>query len=233
LLTTALQAVQAAIDKQVHIISMSWTIKRTDRNKDDILELENAIDRAAHAGILMFCSASDQGATSDDSFPASARTKHIFKIGAAEASGVPSKVVNLNDVDFIFPGHNVVKKSSYRESEEPLRPLSGSSVATAIAAGFAALVLYCVQLGALNTIEEKQQERLGDEEVTMRDYEDIKGHERMKQVFISQSSGAKFLEVWHVFGLTASSEKAKRLREDPIDTVTKVARRLKTTKTLK
>jgi hypothetical protein len=230
------QAVRAAIDKQVHIISMSWTIERTPHNSTDIHELESAIEAAARAGILMFCAANDQGIARDYSFPAACGgTKHLFKIGAAEASGAVWKWVgDPADVDFIFPGHNVVKERPNDAPLEKCKTLTGSSVATAIAAGLAALVLYCVQLGALNTQALNQQQGQGGNAVTMEDFKAIKGHERMKEAFLaigtSQASGNKYVEVWDVFGPAA--KKAERVaREGRIEIVTDVAGRLKTRKT--
>jgi hypothetical protein len=230
------QAVRAAIDKQVHIISMSWTIERTPANTADISDLESAIEAAASAGILMFCAANDQGIVRDKSFPAACgRTKHLFKIGAAEANGAVWKWVgNQDDVDFIFPGHNVVKERPNDAPLEKCRTLTGSSVATAIAAGFAALVLYCVQLGALHTQASNQQQTQGVNAVTMDDFKAIKGHERMKEAFLaigtSQASGNKYVEVWEVFGPAAKKAEGVA-RGKRIDIVTDVARRLKMRKT--
>lgn len=136
------QAVQAAIDRTVHIISMSWTIERTKQNADDIRQLEEAITAAANAGILMFCAANDQGIARDQSFPAAcAGTKLIFKIGAAESSGAVWKWVgDPTDVDFIFPGHRVVKDRPNYTLATKCDILTGSSVATAIASGLAAFL---------------------------------------------------------------------------------------------
>jgi len=209
---------------------MSWTIERTAHNTADIAELESAIEAAARAGILMFCAANDQGIARDQSFPAACGgTKHLFKIGAAEASGAVWKWVgDPADVDFIFPGHNVVKDRPNDAPLEKCKTLTGSSVATAIAAGLAALVLYCVQLGALHV------QGQGGNSVTMEDFRSIKGHERMKEAFLaigtSQASGNKYIEVWDVFGPAA--KKAERVgRDGRIEIVTEVAGRLKTRRT--
>ena len=130
---------------------MSWTIERTDDNKSDILALEQAVQDAANRGILMFCAASDGGAVSDRSFPARSVKGAVFKIGAATEEGSKWKWVgDATNIDFIFPGHKVVKE---RYTEAPIQScnlLTGSSVATAIAAGLAALVLDCVQRAALH-----------------------------------------------------------------------------------
>ena len=140
---------------------MSWTIEKTDENKSDIDALEQAVQDAANKGILMFCAASDGGAQSDRSFPARSLKQKLFKIGAATEEGSKWKWVgNATNVDFIFPGHKVVKER-YNE-EGPIQScsfLTGSSVATAIAAGLAALILDCVQRAALYYEELLRQQR--------------------------------------------------------------------------
>ena len=150
-LTFEQQALQCAVERGADIISMSWTIERTDDNKSDILALEQAVQDAANRGILMFCAASDGGAVSDRSFPARSVKGAVFKIGAATEEGSKWKWVgDATNIDFIFPGHKVVKE---RYTEAPIQScnlLTGSSVATAIAAGLAALVLDCVQRAALH-----------------------------------------------------------------------------------
>ena len=79
-------------------------------------------------------------------------TKYIFRIGAAEASGAAWKWVDPSDVDFFFPGHNVLKDrpEDFMALENGGKTTTGSSFATAFATGLAALILYCVQLSALN-----------------------------------------------------------------------------------
>ena len=150
-LTFERQALQYAVERGADIISMSWTIERTDENKSDILALEQAVQDAAKKRILMFCAASDGGAVSDRSFPASSVKGVLFKIGAATEEGSKWKWVgDATNIDFIFPGHKVVKE---RYTEAPIQScnlLTGSSVATAIAAGLAALILDCVQRAALH-----------------------------------------------------------------------------------
>ncbi|KAJ8131362.1 hypothetical protein O1611_g2265 [Lasiodiplodia mahajangana] len=58
---SATKAIRAAIEREVDIISMSWTIEKTDRNSNDIEKLADAIRDAANKNILMFCAATDQG----------------------------------------------------------------------------------------------------------------------------------------------------------------------------
>lgn len=206
------QAVRAAVDKGVHIISMSWTIEQTEMNAKGIAELEKAIDLAANQGILMFCAASDQGAFVDRSYPA-ASTKKLFKIGAAEATGTAFKWLgDQRAVDFIFPGHNVVKE---RPGDVPIdkhTSLTGSSVATALAAGLAAVILYSVQVGALTPTTRARQRG-----VTMDDFRALKTHNRMRDAFLeigtTDESDKKYIAVWERF-----KEAVKKSESEPRDT---------------
>lgn len=119
---------------------MSWTIDPTEDEAVNT-ELENAIRAADQANILMFCSASDQGAKQIDTYPSKA-TKRIFTIGAAGPAGETiSRVGNSDLVDFTFPGDRVELLDGVT-TNAPTKEVSGSSVATALAAGFAALVLH-------------------------------------------------------------------------------------------
>jgi len=225
----------AAVDRKVHIISMSWTIERTPQNTNDIRDLEFAVETAAKAGILMFCASSDGGIARDLSFPAACSgTKNIFKIGAAEASGTKWQWVG-EPVDFILPGHNVVKERPNDAPLEKCKTLTGSSIATALAAGLSALVLHCVQLGALHSELMKQLNVPGSTGVTMSDFEAMKAHERMKEAFLaigtSPNSSHKYIEVWNYF--EAAAKKADGMpRDKKIEIVAELAQSLKRRRTL-
>ena len=139
---------------------MSWTIERTEDNKSDIAALEKAVRDAESSRILMFCAASDSGAVSDRSFPAKSVKELLFKIGAATEEGSKWKWVgDANSVNFIFPGYKVVQERYNEAFLENCKFLTGSSVATAIAAGLAALILDCVQRAALYYEELLHQQR--------------------------------------------------------------------------
>ena len=139
---------------------MSWSIERTDENKNDIADLEKAVRDAANNRILMFCAASDGGAVSDRSFPAKSVNELLFKIGAAKEEGSKWKWVgDANYVNFIFPGYRVVQERYNEAFLKNCKFLTGSSVATAIAAGLAALILDCVQRAALHYQELLDQQK--------------------------------------------------------------------------
>ena len=130
---------------------MSWTIEETADNEVHIEKLKEAVEKAAKKPILMFCAASDGGAISDKSFPGKGPRDSVFKIGAATEDGKAWKWVgDESNIDFIFPGHEVVQERYKEALLQNSNLLTGSSVATAIAAGLAALVLDCVRLAALH-----------------------------------------------------------------------------------
>ncbi|PYI14016.1 subtilisin-like protein, partial [Aspergillus violaceofuscus CBS 115571] len=205
---SAARAVRAAIDQKVHVITMPWTIQRNEQNAAGIRDLEVAIGAAASAGIMMFCAASDQGPAIDVTFPAACvTTKNIFKIGAAEASGTVWKWVgDAAAVDFIFPGHEVIKERPNDASIDKCQTLTGSWVATAIASGFAAMILYCVQLSFVQTRATNRPGKVDN-------FEGLQRHERMREAFLAigttQSSGNKYIEVWNVFEKAVEKSQGK------------------------
>jgi len=215
------QAIAAAVKKGVHIISMSWTIDPPE-DEECRRDLEKAISDADKANILMFCSAADQGAKQTDTYPSRA-TQRIFTIGAAGPSGETNAWVgNPDKVDFTFPGDRVELMDS--TPNNTTREVSGSSAATALATGFCALVLYCVQVRLSQVPEhEKPQVR--------REFAALKRHEEMTKAFrtsigTSPESKYKFITVWEVFG-TATNERDRY--EDPdrlIELISRIGQRV-------
>lgn len=206
---------------------MSWSIKPA---ADDTTELGDAIVLAAKEGILMFCAATDEGAFRDRTYPAASSTKELFKIGAAEASGTALDWVgDQQRVDFLFPGHNVVVDRPGEVPPDKYRSLSGSSVATALASGLAALILYCVQIAALHL--RAQPARTKDYEVvTMDVFRELKKHEGMKMAFreigTTDESEKKYIAVWERFKKPVKSEKTTA-PDQLIDLIVALARELK------
>ncbi|KAI0902147.1 hypothetical protein F4806DRAFT_445844 [Annulohypoxylon nitens] len=218
---SAARAVLTAIEQEVDIISMSWTIEKTDRNGDDIKKLEDAISLAARKNILMFCAATDQGAYKDNTYPAASATKNIFKIGAAEASGAVLKWVGDQSlVDFIFPGHKVIMERHDNPNIKNYTAVTGSSVATALASGLAAVILHCVQLADTN----KYARQLN----ALTRYKSLKSHERMKEAFsqigTTYESEHKYIMVWNRFTQQAKAAQDKSAaKDDYIDYIVALA----------
>ncbi|KAF8244126.1 hypothetical protein K440DRAFT_610568 [Wilcoxina mikolae CBS 423.85] len=100
---SAAKAIRWAIKKRVHIISMSWTIEKTNKNARQIEELEAAIKEAHKSRILMFGAASDQGYNSSGKPYYPAKGTGVICIGAAKGSGHAEEVAE-KDSDYLFPG---------------------------------------------------------------------------------------------------------------------------------
>lgn len=131
----------AAVNQKVDIISMSWTVKETKENRESIGQLREAIKLALDAGILLFCAAADTGAVTEVEYPWSYDQRRIFRIGAATADGrMWGPTGSPQNINFIVPGHRVVSRNPHREGALPadFKEQTGSSIATALAAGLAA-----------------------------------------------------------------------------------------------
>jgi subtilisin family serine protease len=164
---------------------MSWTINSTERNKSAIAELTNQINAAATAKILLFCSVSDQGVRNEGTFPADCNRGTTFRIGAATPSGSAWEWIGVNDVDYILPGTGL-RVDTRGPSAKGVKPVSGSSLATALASGLAAVILYCVALRDPNDLDR------------------VKGHENMKKILDNiNTTGDRtkpfYLQVWDKF----------------------------------
>ena len=178
---------------------MSWTIFNDPKHHNaDLARLETALDGAFRKNILVFCSAPDIGAlgSADLSrycpFGCSSLSGKIFKIGAAKADGTMYPWAgDSGSVNFILPGHNV----EYREDDKTNEvdeniPKTGSSVATALAAGLAALIIHCVRLGAIYNHHSTASGKGNDTNAVTEDsITTIKTFEGMRKVLNSMISG--------------------------------------------
>ncbi|KAI1800411.1 hypothetical protein F4811DRAFT_31450 [Daldinia bambusicola] len=138
----AAEAVKWAIKEDVDIISMSWNIERSRSNEADIDTLAAQIKIAANRNIIMYCAAQDKGqlASSEiEVYPAGSDTTKLRIVGAADMTGHPLNIVDTSRVHYLFPGEVILENNG--------KPISGSSAATALAAGTAAMILFCYELG--------------------------------------------------------------------------------------
>lgn len=131
----AVQAVNWAIEQNVDIISISWV------TKTQFPALKDAIEKAAkHA--LVFCSTADQGAWSERVFPAD--YEGTVRVSATDKYGnlMPASDKKGHAVNIPVPGEDVPAFGpSYMGDNVAVGTVSGSSVATALAAGIASLSL--------------------------------------------------------------------------------------------
>ncbi|KAL4937618.1 hypothetical protein BDV06DRAFT_215742 [Aspergillus oleicola] len=149
----AAKAINWAVDQKVDVISMSWVTKSEES------ELKDAVERAAAKSgkskvrpILMFCSTADEGAYAGDVYPVD-YTDSVVSVTATDIwGGLTSKGDRQKHVDIKIPGEDL-------EASAPLylgnvaSSVSGSSVATALAAGIASLAL--LLLRTYNDIDEE------------------------------------------------------------------------------
>jgi hypothetical protein len=164
---------------------MSWSIEEGP----DTAPLNNALYKAHSAGILMFCSCIDRGASAgDDTFPG--KSTYCIKIGASAASGEKLPWVSGEQSEFLLPGENVQPAEADAWSHFQSGPF-GSSIATALAAGLAGVLLYCDRLIGCQT---KTPTPTGDSQV-----EYLRDKNNMKTVFKSMVSRDNFVEVRNSF----------------------------------
>ncbi|THV44375.1 hypothetical protein BGAL_0659g00010 [Botrytis galanthina] len=213
---SAAEAIDVAVDRKVQIISMSWTIKQPDSNSEEKEKFDSAVRRAVKAGILLFCSAADKGLHQDNDYPAASNPTEMFKIGAAKPNGnVWDWVPNIRHLDFIIPGYEVAENASLDDdSSQNFQPQTGSSVATALGAGLAALVICCVQLASIHTQMSRQKGHPdAPSSLTLDDLRHVKNHENMKAALrtigTSPDSDNKFIEVWRLFDKAAKDMAGK------------------------
>lgn len=213
---TAARAIEDAIIRKVDIISISWTIRNLanqdarafhGHEAESIDALKKAIDNAKEQGILIFCSASDdiqkKGA---DTLPYSQARDYAFRIGAADAYGWSDKATeDQKTIDYFFPGNQVAddfNPRAVRTSE--LKYRDGSSVATALAAGLASLILYLTNVMRVYY----RSDRRNDDRFAR--YSDLlRKRDGLKKAFENvvntddDYKDKKFLPVWGLFGTKA------------------------------
>lgn len=213
---SAARAIEDAIIAGVKIISMSWTIRnlakqepRTAHHEPEsqaIEALRNAIDKAKKASILLFCSASDDIQKKGiDTLPYSQARDYAFRIGAADAYGWSDKATeDQNSIDWFFPGNQVADDFNPRSMRTgELKYRDGSSVATALAAGLASLIMYLANvLKAYNRKDTQTADRFSrysemllHRDVMKKAFENIITDDKYKD--------KKFLPVWDLFGTRA------------------------------
>ncbi|KAK2041785.1 hypothetical protein LZ31DRAFT_501822 [Colletotrichum somersetense] len=222
---SAIQAIRYAIEQGVHIMCMSWTMKPP--LKDSIRdEFEDEIIKAGKKGILMFCAASDQGKTADQTYPHSIGTKS-FRIGAAKATGATAS--NVGDADWLsytFPGHEGTIESVYGTGIQKLEGHSGSSVANALATGLAALIIECVRLGVFHTSQTGQLDPTVA--IHKEDLSKIRKREQMdfalKSIGTNRNTGHKYIEVWQIFSRAAENLKHAGDATSQLDVIAGLAR---------
>ncbi|KAJ0419144.1 hypothetical protein BJY00DRAFT_324506 [Aspergillus carlsbadensis] len=132
----------------IDIISMSWTIPAKSSNPQDTESFQMAIADAVKQKKPVFCALreSEDALIAQGFYPVA--LGQVFRIGSATKTGnlVKTQSGDEKSVQFILPGLEVLL-----DNEEEIRTHNESYVATALAAGLAALILFCADLVDQNT----------------------------------------------------------------------------------
>ncbi|CAJ0547600.1 Ff.00g043540.m01.CDS01 [Fusarium sp. VM40] len=207
---SAALAIEAALEKNATIISMSWTLPVPAEGSDEKKLLDSVLERACKQKVLMFCSSSDL-ISDTDHYPSAFRRNRFFVIGAAHDDGSAYGHAG-KDNDFIFPGVNVNTSSGRNlhlylaDKTSATEESTGSSIATALAAGLAAMITYCFKASALYTVMTRMQQgneyMIRPELVKRADVERITEHDVLKAAFsrIGKVESGQFIQVWDRFG---------------------------------
>lgn len=173
---------------------MSWTIPvPAEHPAKDLFEA--AVREASERKVLMFCSSTDGGQFKTKDYPSAVQREKIFRIGAAHDHGMASESTG-HDVDFIFPGVKVNINAT--------SPTTGSSVATALAAGLAATIIYCFKISALavkTQIQNMSFNKISQPGFTESALVKLWQHETMKTALgnIGWVNKEKFIQIWDKF----------------------------------
>lgn len=203
------KAINTALEKNATIISMSWTIPIPEEQDPDRKLFVDAVQKACKQNVLMFCSSSDGGGFENvEDYPSAAKRDQMFRIGAAHDHGSAFEHTDKG-VDYIFPGVQVNTNAT--------SPATGSSVATALAAGLAATIIYCFKISVLavktrtQTMSEVESSRLRDKEVSLNKISQYTG---MKAAFknLGTVNPLKFIQIWEV--LSPVMDKLENLQDD-------------------
>ncbi|KKO96893.1 hypothetical protein THAR02_11002 [Trichoderma harzianum] len=198
-------AIEAALAKNATIISMSWTLPKSSAENETKDELHEILEVAVKRKVIMFCSSPDAGKFTELDYPSGPWRSRFFRIGAARADGTVFEWTPEDGISFVLPGVDVVKEQA-RVAD--FKYETGSNVATALAAGLAAMIIYCVKASimALRIANQNMDSVIGIA-ITNGDLKRISEHDAMKQAFstLGNVTASRFIQVWEK--LDAISEK--------------------------
>lgn len=161
---------------------MSATVK-----KDEMLK--EAVANAIRDGILVLGSAAGEGFVTHEAWPADFPS--VASIAASTLTGKETAGSVKEYADYLFPGKKILVET-FVGSEPRTDEVSGTSFATAIAAGVASLILSCRRL-ALSTQSWKDSDQMWAQHLKFRRDFVL---ERFRQA--SKNHG-KYVNAWTIF----------------------------------
>ncbi|KAI8220105.1 hypothetical protein K4K54_008892 [Colletotrichum sp. SAR 10_86] len=197
------RAIEAALEKKATIISMSWTIPLPKDGTREKFKLDAVLQKACKQKVLMFCSPPDSLAK-EDHYPWAYKPESMFLIGAAHSDGTQYNLAG-NKVNYTFPGVNVnlgfgtTQRKGLTKSIALTKESTGSSIATALAAGLAALITSCFKASAIRLITEQSNSyNPKSARPSPSDVERMTQQQVMKEAFarIGNKDRSKFIQVW-------------------------------------
>jgi hypothetical protein len=123
---------------------MSWSFPKEfekKRNEEDYNRFQTAIGNALTKKKILFGALRDEGQIPDWQAYHPAGIDHVIRIGSSTNMGRIADFNSDKSIDFALPGVQVLN-----ELDPSKGHITGSSIATAIAAGLAATVIYCADL---------------------------------------------------------------------------------------
>jgi hypothetical protein len=118
--------------------------------------VQSVLQKAVDKKVLMMCSAPDEGKFTELDYPSGPWRERFFRIGAAHADGTVFRWTPDDGITYVLPGVDVIKEQVGNSSTKGITKRvkdfkyeTGSSVATALASGLAAMIIYCVKASIL------------------------------------------------------------------------------------
>lgn len=173
-------AIAWAIENDVDIISMSFGWESVKP------EVDAQIDLARQKGILLFAAASNDSDFTPEHgmYPASNQT--VYCIYSCRGSGLKSEFnprSSKDKISFMFPGEDVTILGARHKPIEGIGRLNGTSFATPVAAGTAAMVLDLARLELKDSVEVEWR---------------LKKYEGMSDIFQAMSGNVRDEGYYHV-----------------------------------
>ncbi len=131
------RAIHQAVDAKVDIINCSWG------GGNQTLAVKNAVQRALNAGIMIFASAGNDNLNTDTYPQVPGIIPGVLTVGALGTNDEKASFSNYgkNSVFLFAPGEKILSTVRVKNTHEPLGEMSGTSMASPIAASSAGWLL--------------------------------------------------------------------------------------------